>query len=172
MTHDAELLLQRFPEPQGAVAARDPAQIKDWDQGVQTLRTARVAWQDCRRKPDLLAVAAAISNLRLLNLDRTNACLDDPLGQMAMSNQTRPTVLRGQIGMSSKKVRHLGFGRLSQELARSLTQHVGQQIFKFLWLAQGNDGILAYGVSLHSGRCGWLISTTIRRLLSDRRQRL
>jgi hypothetical protein len=75
---------------------------------------------------------------------------------MAMSNQTLPAILGGQIGMGCKEVSNFGFNRLSQELTRSLPQHVGQQIFEFPWLEKGNNGILFHGVSLLAGRCGWL----------------
>jgi hypothetical protein len=67
---------------------------------------------------------------------------------MAVAHQTLPAILGGQVRMGGKKVRHLGFDRSSQELARSLAQHVGQQIFEFPWLAQGNNGIVLQGVSL------------------------
>jgi hypothetical protein len=60
---------------------------------------------------------------------------------MAMSNQTLPTILRGQIDMGCKEVGNFGFDRLSQELASTLAQNFGQQILEFPWLTQGNNGV-------------------------------
>ena len=91
---------------------------------------------------------------------------------MAMSNQALPAILGGQVGMGCKEISDFGFDRPSQELAGSLAKHVGQQIFEVPWLAKGNNSIVGHGVSLLSGRCGWLITATIRQLLSERRHQL
>lgn len=56
--------------------------------------------------------------------------------------------------MGCKEFSDFGFDCLSQELARSLAQHIGQQIVEFPWLPQGNNGIHSPGVSLLAGRCG------------------
>jgi hypothetical protein len=83
-----------------------------------------------------------------LDLNGPDPRLNGSFRQMAVAHQTLPAILGGQVRMGGKKVRHLGFDRSSQELAHSLAQHVGQQIFEFPWLAQGNNGIVLQGVSL------------------------
>ena len=50
--------------------------------------------------------------------------------------------------MLGKKRVDFGLNRMRQELASSLAHHVGQQIFEFPWLAQGNNSIVGHGVSL------------------------
>ena len=60
---------------------------------------------------------------------------------MAMSNQTLPTILRGQIGMGCKEISNFGFNGLCQKLASTLAQNIRQQILEFPWLAQGNNAV-------------------------------
>jgi hypothetical protein len=75
-----------------------------------------------------------------------------------MTHQTLPAILGGQVGMGRKEIGNFGFNRLDQKLASTLAQHVAQQIFEFPWLAQGNNGIVAHGVSLL--REMWLASSS------------
>ena len=77
-----------------------------------------------------------------------------------MTHQPLSAILGGQVGVGCKEIGNFGFNRLCQELASTLPQHVGQQIFEFPWLAQGNNGIVGHGVSLL--REMWLASSPPR----------
>jgi hypothetical protein len=79
---------------------------------------------------------------------------------MAMTHQTLPPIFGGQVGVGCKEIGNFGFNRLCQKLASALPQHVGQQIFEFPWLVQGDNGIFAHGVSLL--REMWLASSPPR----------
>jgi hypothetical protein len=78
----------------------------------------------------------------LLDLDRPDPRLNGSFGQMAMTHQTLPAILGGQVSMACEKISNFGFDSLSQQLAGALAQHVSQQIFEFPWLAQGYMRIL------------------------------
>ena len=66
---------------------------------------------------------------------------------MAMTHQTLPAILGGQVSMGCKEVGNFGLNGLCQKLASALAQNIGQQIFEFPWLAQGNNCIVLHGVS-------------------------
>jgi hypothetical protein len=91
---------------------------------------------------------------------------------MAMTHQTLSAILGGQVGMGDKEIGNVGFNGLSQELASTRAQNIGQQILEFPWLTQGNNGIVGHGVSLLLGDVVGFVTATIRRPFSSHRHQL
>src|ERR1051325_3450871 len=67
--------------------------------------------------------------------------------------------------MLDEELGDLGLDRLRQQGARSVAQHLGEQVSKRPWLKQLDDGSIGHGVSLLCWRRGGANTPTIRRLL-------
>jgi hypothetical protein len=80
---------------------------------------------------------------------------------MPVADHPTPAVLGDQAGILGKQGLDLGFNRLLKQFAGAVAQEFGQRIVDRTWLRQPDNGILGYGVSLLSGRCGWLVAATV-----------
>src|SRR6266436_4271756 len=118
----AEQRQERFLE----VAGGDALEIKDRDQHLEALRSARIGRQNRRRKADpLAAFADAVAHARAAHCDRTDPGHDLALGQMPVAHQPLAAVICQLVGMAAHKSRNLGLDRLRQQRSRAIAQNLG-----------------------------------------------
>ena len=79
-----------------------------------------------------------------------------------MAHNPTTAVFSDQGGMFAKQGLNLSLNRLLKQPPGAVAQNLGQRILERPWLLQSDNAILGHGVSLLSGKCGWLVTATIR----------
>jgi hypothetical protein len=70
---------------------------------------------------------------------------------MAVAHQTSAAIIGYLVGMSLEQSRYLGFDRLCEKRARTITQHLAQRIGKSSWLGELENVSVGHGVSSFDG---------------------
>jgi class 3 adenylate cyclase len=141
------------------VAGRHPAQIENWQQGVEALRPPRPLRQDRRGEADFLIPlhVSAVAHLGTPNLDRPNPSLDGALRSMTVTHDAVAAIR--QLQVLPLRDEGIGFSNQhpGQHPTNAFTCDFAQWIIDSIRLTERDDGgISRHGVSLLSGGSGRL----------------
>src|SRR5271165_5696077 len=135
------------------VAGGDTLEVEDWDQHFETLRSARVARQNRRRKANALgAFADAIAHPRAAHGNRADAGHDLARGQVPVTHEPLAAIIGQLVDMVAEQGRNFGLNGLRQQRSRAVAQNLGQRIGKSSWLGEWKNISVGHGVSSFDGK--------------------
>ncbi|EGV27657.1 hypothetical protein ThidrDRAFT_4532 [Thiorhodococcus drewsii AZ1] len=115
------------------VPGRDPLEIEPGDQFLDAARALQIRRQQARVEDR--STTTAVTDLRHLHRDVSQARLHRPFGQVAVADHRSAPILKALIGIPGQKARQLRLDGLSDELARPLPEQRMQRVVPLdFWL--------------------------------------